>query len=103
MAQGRSHSAQDAHGKPQTGGEQLSPDRRGVEHRQPEIALQGPQKPQDVLHVQRLIEAERGLHLGNDLGGGLGRHQHVDRVAGHDVNQPEDHEGDAEQNRDRLK
>jgi hypothetical protein len=40
--------------------------------------------------------------LGDHGGRGLGRHQQVDRVAGHDVDQAEHDQGDAQQDRDGL-
>jgi hypothetical protein len=54
------------------------------------------------LHVQRLVEAESGFHLGDDLGGGLGRHEHVDRVSRDDMHEAEDDEGHAKQDGDSL-
>ena len=80
----------------------LAPHRRRVEHRQAEVAAQRTAEPEQILQVERLVEAERGLHLGDHLGRGLGRHQQVDRVAGHDVDQAEHDQRDPEQDRDCL-
>jgi hypothetical protein len=52
--------------------------------------------------VERFVEAERRLHLRDHLVRGFGRHQHVDRVAGHDVHEAEHDEGHADEDRDGL-
>ena len=78
-------------------GDKLAPHRGRVEHRQPEVAAQRPAEPEQVLHVERLVEAERLLHLGDHLGRGLGRHQQVDRIAGDDVHKAEHDQRDAQQ------
>ncbi len=80
VIQRRSHAAEDAHGEAEDGGQdcqnegifqrndKLAPDRRRVEHGQAEIALHGPHQPKQILHVQRLIEAECRFHLRDHLG-----------------------------------
>ena len=77
--------------------DKLAPYRGRVEHRQPKVAAQRPSEPEQVLHVERLVEAECLLHLGDHLGRGLGWHQKVDRIAGDDVNKAEHDQRDAQQ------
>ena len=64
--------------------------------------MQRAHQPKQVLNVERLVEAEGGFHLRDDFGRGFRRHQQVDRIAGHDMDQAEHDEGHAEQDGDGL-
>ncbi len=75
-------------------------DRLPVPDRAPEVALKEPAHPSDVLHVDRLIEAELPAELRLHAGvHGLGHHR-VDRIAGREVDQEEHAGRDEHEDRD---
>jgi hypothetical protein len=79
-------------------GDQLG-DRLAVLERDPEVALEQPAEPVQVLGEHRLVEPEFGLGPGDVLGGRGRREEQVGRTARGQVDDEEVDHGDPEQDR----
>ena len=80
---------------------QLIDDRAVVDHALAEVALQQLRHVEQVLLVERLVQAHAGHDLGCQLRRGVLSEQGLDRVSRDEVDDREDEDGQAEQDRDR--
>ena len=69
----------------------------------PKSPVSDPPEPDQELHRQRLVEAVGALDDLDRLGGRVGRHHGLQRVARREIDQRKTHDADAERDRDRVK